>query len=119
MERRLQILCDGGVIDKDIRDGMLDVVNKLESQWGLAVHNPQGEMAMTHMANALMRSRRGEVIAPIDEAILQEAASDACWPQLQVIHAALMASFAIAVHPNEEGYLMANLYGLWLEKHAA
>lgn len=119
MERRLQILCDGGVIDRDIHDGMLEVVRRLESEWGIAVHNPQGEMAMTHMANALMRCRRGQEIAPIDEAVLQEAASDACWPELLAIHCVLVAIFDVALHPNEEGYLLANLYGLWLEKHAA
>lgn len=119
MERRLQILCDGGVIDRDIHDGMLEVVKKLEAEWGIAVHNPQGEMAMTHMANALMRCRRGEVIAPLDDAVLQEASSDACWSELLTIHTALIALFDVALHPNEEGYLMANLYGLWLETRTA
>ena len=60
MENRLSLLCDAGVIDEDICRGMLQVVRRLDEEWKLPVHTEQGTMAITHMASALMRSRRGE-----------------------------------------------------------
>ena len=60
METRLNLLCEAGVIDKDICKGMMQVVNVLETECHLPVRSEQGTMAMTHMASALMRSRRGE-----------------------------------------------------------
>lgn len=59
MENRLNLLCEAGVIDKDICSGMLQVVRRLDEEWCLPVYSEQGTMAMTHMASALMRSRRG------------------------------------------------------------
>lgn len=67
MEKRLNLLCDAGIIDRDIRDGMSEVIKMLETVYEIPVRNEQGEMAITHMANALMRSRNGEEIAPLDD----------------------------------------------------
>lgn len=116
MEERLHLLCDAGVIDRDIRDGMLDLVNKLETVWGIPVHNEQGEMALTHMANALMRSRRGEEIAPLDDELFNEISHSAEWVQVAPIHQAMLDMFNVHLHPNEEGYLMANLFSLWMRR---
>jgi hypothetical protein len=44
---------------------MMQVVRQLDEQWHLPV-TASKEIAITHMANALMRSRRGEVIEPLD-----------------------------------------------------
>lgn len=70
METRLNLLCEAGVIDKDICKGMMQVVNVLETECHLPVRSEQGTMAMTHMASALMRSRRGEEIEPLDNELL-------------------------------------------------
>lgn len=72
METRLNLLCEAGVIDKDICKGMMQVVNVLETECHLPVRSEQGTMAMTHMASALMRSRRGEEIEPLDNELLAE-----------------------------------------------
>ncbi|EHK6816087.1 PRD domain-containing protein, partial [Escherichia coli] len=53
METRLNLLCEAGVIDKDICKGMMQVVNVLETECHLPVRSEQGTMAMTHMASAL------------------------------------------------------------------
>ena len=74
METRLNLLCDAGVIDKDICKGMMQVVKVLETECHLPVRSEQGTMAMTHMASALMRSRRGEEIEPLDDELLAELA---------------------------------------------
>lgn len=76
METRLNLLCDAGVIDKDICKGMMQVVNVLETECHLPVRSEQGTMAMTHMASALMRSRRGEEIEPLDDELLAELAQE-------------------------------------------
>lgn len=113
MENRLNLLCEAGVIDRDICRGMLQVVRRLDEQWRLPVYSEQGEIAMTHMANALMRSRRGEIIEPLDGDILAEITHSACWDDIHQLHLALLQEFDVTLHENEKGYLLANWYGLW------
>lgn len=110
METRLNLLCEAGVIDKDICKGMMQVVNVLETECHLPVRSEQGTMAITHMASALMRSRRGEEIEPLDNELLAELAQSSHWQAVVQLH----KEFALEVNPCEEGYLLANLYGLWM-----
>lgn len=119
MENRLNLLCDAGVIDQDICSGMLRVVRRLNEEWRLPVYSEQGTMAMTHMASALMRSRRGEVIEALDGELLDELMQSDLWPTLLLVHQALLEEFAVTLHANEEGYLLANLYGLWMVAEGA
>ncbi len=58
---------------------MMRVVNVLETECHLPVRSEQGTMAMTHMASALMRSRRGEEIEPLDDELLAELAQSSHW----------------------------------------
>lgn len=114
MENRLNLLCEAGVIDKDICDGMLQAVGRMDKEWHLPVHTEQGAMAVTHMANALMRSRRGEVIAPLDSELQAELAESVHWQAICEANQVLLQGFAVTLHAHEEGYLLANLYGLWM-----
>ncbi|OKP03639.1 PRD domain-containing protein [Xenorhabdus eapokensis] len=112
IEQRLTILLQGGVIDQDIYDNMLEVVHVLEDIWLIPIRHPQGEMALTHMASAFMRSRRGEIVSPLDKKILEELEQSEYYDQLLTMHHSLIKKFTVVLHPNEEGYLLANLYGL-------
>ncbi|OTA15922.1 PRD domain-containing protein [Xenorhabdus vietnamensis] len=114
IEQRLTILLQGGVIDQDIYNAMLDVVHALEDIWLIPIRHPQGEMVLTHMASAFMRSRRGEKVSPLDKEILAKLEQSEYYNQLLTIHCSLTEKFTVALHPNEEGYLLANLYGLML-----
>lgn len=114
MEFRLKILSDAGVINAEVYSGMLKVVDKLENHWQLKVRNPQGEMAMTHMANALMRAHRGEFIEAMDSELFSEVQQSELFETLQLINRDLLSEFDIAVPDNEISYLLANLYGLHL-----
>ena len=109
METRLNLLCEAGVIDKDICKGMMQVVNVLETEFHLPVRGEQGMMA-----SALMRSRRGEEIEPLDDELLAELAQSSHWQAVVQLHQVLLKEFALEVNPCEEGYLLANLYGLWM-----
>lgn len=117
MENRLNLLCETGVIDRDICDGMLLAVKRMDEEWGLPVRTEQGIMAITHMANALMRSRRGETVAPLDEDIQHELSQSPYWPVIFQSHHSLLKMFSVTLHADEEGYLLANLYGLWMAAH--
>ncbi|EFY5704723.1 PRD domain-containing protein [Shigella flexneri] len=114
METRLNLLCEAGVIDKDVCKGMMQVVNVLEKECHLPVRSEQGTMAMTHMASALMHSRRGEEIEPLDNELLAELAQSSHWQAVVQLNQELLKEFALEVNPCEEGYFLANLYGLWM-----
>lgn len=98
METRLNLLCDAGVIDKDICKGMMQVVNVLETECHLPARSEQGTMAMTHMASALMRSRRGEEIEPLDDELLAELAQSSHWQAVVQLHQVLLKEFALEVN---------------------
>ncbi len=114
METRLQILHDAQVIDKDVYLGMLTVIMRLEQHWNLRIRHAQGEMMITHMANAMMRARQGDVIPAIDEDVLSEIAGSNLYANIQEMHHDLLSIFTFAVPEYEQGYLLANLYGLIL-----
>ena len=114
IDARLNILCQSGVIDPDIGQGLDKVINRLEHFWQLPVHSSQGVMAMTHLASALMRTRRGEEIHALDPAILAEIIQSEDIHYIREINQDLLAYFSLNPAENEIGYLLANLYGLYL-----
>ncbi|MGE4802023.1 PRD domain-containing protein [Yersinia hibernica] len=114
IDARLNILCQSGVVDHDIGQGLDQVINRLENFWQLPVSGYQGEMAITHMANALMRTRRGEEIHALDPAILAEIIQSEDIHYIREINQDLLAFFSLKPAENEIGYLLANLYGLYL-----
>jgi hypothetical protein len=114
MENRLNLLYETGVIDRDICDGMLQVVGRMDKVWHLPVYTDQGAMAVTHMANALMRSRRGEVIAPLNRELQAELAESPHWQAVCEANQTLLSEFTVTLHQHENGYLLANLYCLWM-----
>jgi hypothetical protein len=114
METRLQILHDAQVIDKDVYHGMLAVIARLEQHWNLRIRQAQGEMMITHMANAMMRARQGDIIPAIDAEILAEITRSDFYANIQEMHHDLLSLFAFTVPEYEQGYLLANLYGLVL-----
>ena len=114
MENRLNLPCEAGGTDRHILDGMVRVVSRMAQEWGLPVFTEQGEMAVTHMANALMRSRRGDVIAPLGAELYDELVQSPHWQAILQTHHLLLGEFSVELHTAEEGYLLANLYGLWM-----
>ncbi|MCW6568481.1 PRD domain-containing protein [Yersinia ruckeri] len=114
MDPRLNLLCQAGLIDEDIGIGMNLVIDRLAHFWRLPVDSPQGEMAITHMANALMRTRRGEQINGMDAALLTEIMQSADILYIQKINQDVLAYFDQKPDQNEMGYLLSNIYSLYL-----
>ncbi|MFZ4835596.1 PRD domain-containing protein [Rouxiella sp. Mn2063] len=113
METRLAILAEAGVIDEDIHQAMRKVTLRLEKHWQLPVRTEQGTLALTHLANAIMRARRGEVIQGIDDELRQELESLETFPMIFSIHQDVMAHFPLAVPEYEVGYLLVNLAAMY------
>lgn len=116
MEQRLKILRDAQLIDPDIYSGMLDVIKRVETYWRLNIHHAQGEIMITHMANALMRSRKGEAVAAIDPELFAEVTASDRYRDVYRIHCDLLRYFDFPVPASEQGYLQANIYGLLLSR---
>ncbi|CNF17456.1 PRD domain-containing protein [Yersinia nurmii] len=114
MDPRLSILYQAGVIDEEVFLGMNKVINRLANFWQISVDNVQGEMAVTHMANALMRTRRGELIKGMDADLLSEIIQSEDIQYIRDINQDLLAYFDIKPDDNEQGYLLSNLYSLYL-----
>lgn len=113
METRLAILAEAGVIDEDIHQAMRLVTLRLEGHWQLPVRTEQGILALTHLANAVMRARRGEEIQGIDDELRAELESLEEFTQIAVIHQDVMGHFPLNVPEHEVGYLLVNIAGLY------
>jgi len=113
METRLAILAEAGVIDEDIHQAMRMVTLRLEKHWQLPVRTEQGTLALTHLANAIMRARRGEVIQGIDDELRQELESLEAFPMIFSIHQDVMGHFPLTVPEYEVGYLLVNLAAMF------
>jgi len=113
METRLAILAEAGVIDEDIHQAMRRVTLRLENHWQLPVRTEQGTLALTHLANAIMRARRGEVIKGIDDELRQELESLEAFPMIFSIHQDVMGHFPLTVPEYEVGYLLVNLAAMY------
>jgi transcriptional regulatory protein LevR len=113
METRLAILAEAGVIDEDIHQAMRLVTLRLERHWQLPVRTEQGILALTHLANAVMRARRGEEIQGIDDELRAELESLEEFTQIAVIHQDVMGHFPLNVPEHEVGYLLVNIAGLY------
>lgn len=118
MEMKLAILAQAGVIDNDIYQSTLRVISRLEKHWGLPVRNEQGELAMIHLANAMMRVRRGEEIQGIDASLLAELVEMQNYQQVEQIHNDIMVHFPLPVPEQEAGYLLMNLASLYQRAQA-
>ncbi|CNL34187.1 PRD domain-containing protein [Yersinia massiliensis] len=114
LDPRLNILCQSGVIDADIGQGLDQVIKRLEYFWRLPVHTDQGAMAITHMANALMRTRRGEAINALDPMLLADIIQSEHIHYIREINQDLLAFFSLKPAENEIGYLLTNIYSLYL-----
>lgn len=113
METRLAILAGAGVIDEDIHQAMRLVTLRLESYWQLPVRTEQGILALTHLANAVMRARRGEEIQGIDDELRAELESLEEFSLIAIIHQDVMGHFPLNVPEPEAGYLLVNIAGLY------
>ncbi|AKP32748.1 hypothetical protein [Yersinia aleksiciae] len=114
IDSRLNILLQAGVIDADIAQGLDQVINRLENFWQLPARGDQGVMAITHMASALMRTRRGEEIQALDSAIYDELVQSEDIHYIREINQDLLAYFSLKPAENEIGYLLVNLYSLYI-----
>lgn len=113
METRLAILASAGVIDEDIHQAMRAVTLRLEQHWHLPVRTEQGTLALTHLANAVMRARRGEAIQGIDADLLEELQALADFGVIVRIYQDVMAYFPLTMPEHEQGYLLINFAGLY------
>jgi len=112
METRLAILADAGVIDADVHQRMHKVVERLEQHWRLSIRNEQGTLLLIHMANAVMRVRRGEPVQGIDSLLWAELTALDEFPLIQNINQDVMSCFSEEMPASELGYLLVNVAGL-------
>ncbi|CAI0901511.1 hypothetical protein [Serratia quinivorans] len=109
----LDTLRQAKVIDEDIYQGMLAVIEQLQRHYCLRpLPTEQGWLAIAHMANALMRCRQQRPVSPLDNEILAEIAEAGKLEEIRELNTALMKNFTVELHPDEEGYLLANWYSL-------
>ncbi len=116
MEMKLKILCEAGVIDNDIRVGVLAARDLVADKFTIPLELEQLDMAMTHLANAASRIKRGEPVENgLDPEIMAEIEQDSCFAKVSQLNKMVCQIVGIPDVPKEENsFLLSNLYSLYL-----
>ncbi len=80
LKQRIQILQMGGVIGSDVAEFMNQVIDMMAADYPHIGYDPAA-MFTTHLAMALERIKKGEIVEALDEDIFAEVAESAEYPQ--------------------------------------
>ena len=80
LKMRIQILKNGGVIGEDVADFMIKVIDMMAADYPQVGMDPAA-MFTTHLAMALERIKKGEIVDALDEEIFAEVLETPEYPQ--------------------------------------
>ncbi|TCL76506.1 PRD domain-containing protein [Hydrogenispora ethanolica] len=105
LQQRLAILLAAGEIDEPIQGAVVAFAKALEERFGLELAEDNAAMFITHLAMALARICRGEAVAGLDEAALEELAGIPAYHELPELYRGLERRLGIAIPEAEQNYI--------------
>lgn len=115
LQQRLDILLSAGTIDEPIVQVVKEFIAVTERTLAIPLTEENGSMFVTHLAMALARIKQGEVISPIDEALLsEEVLTCPIYPKIPEIIGEVERRTEIKLPHEEYGYVALHLCSLYL-----
>ena len=108
-DQRLGILRSGNVISSEVEDQVRKVVSRLEERWEIRLTEENGGRIVTHLAMALMRIKKGEIIPSPDNSVIEEFRDLDIFELSCEIVDDLVAWTAIALPKAEKEYMIVNI----------
>ena len=106
---RLGLLKDGGQIDQETYEKLLEVPVIIKDKWGIEVLEENGAMLITHMAAALMRVKRGETVSPMEEEILLQLKTEKDYENSRILLNIIEEELKITLPEEEREFIILHL----------
>ncbi|WP_130805844.1 PRD domain-containing protein [Senegalia massiliensis] len=72
LKQRLELLEQASEIDSDIKNTVIEFADKFEKKYSLEMTEDNSSMLITHLAMALSRIKKGEIVEAMDSLALDE-----------------------------------------------
>ncbi|MDR0760579.1 MAG: PRD domain-containing protein [Treponema sp.] len=106
---RLDILLSSRTISPEVDATVRRVIERMADPWGLTLTEENGSRLVTHLAMALMRISRGEIVESMDRESLEEFKASVSFPQAMVIASDIISFAKLTIPESEREYLDANI----------
>lgn len=118
MNERMSLLLKSGVISQSAHDGVLAVIELLNREWLLDPSNEQYQMAITHLARATDRIKKGEPVAEgLDQDSMNEIINDESYSTVIHMNENVCKIVGLADVPEtENSFFICNLFSLNLTR---
>lgn len=108
---RIEILYDGGVIDKEVRELSYKTISWLE-QRSIRLDGEKSHMFMTHLAMSLVRIKKGEQVEALEGYLVDELKNNKGHALTQDFINFIEEEGKIKLPESEKGYIMLHLCNL-------
>jgi hypothetical protein len=106
---RLDILLSSGTISPEVDAAVRRVIARLADPWGIILTEDNGSRLVTHLAMALMRISRREIVEPMDREALEEFKASVSFPQAAAIAGDIISFAELMIPESEREYLDTNI----------
>jgi len=103
---RLKLLKDGAQIDEDTYNNLLKIIESFKKDFQIELSEENGGMFITHLAVALERIKKKELVEPIEELIFEEVRNDKNFKKANDILESLEKDINISVPEVERPFIL-------------
>jgi len=103
--QRLELLEQAKEIDSDIRNTVIEIASKFESKYSLKMTEDNSAMLITHLAMALSRIKKGEIVEEMDGLALDEIKQCEIYDDLPEFYADIEKRLNIALPQSEKDFI--------------
>lgn len=109
---RLKLLKDGAQIDEDTYNNLLKIIESFKKDFQIELSEENGGMFITHLAVALERIKKKELVEPIEDLIFEEVRNDKNFKKANDILGSLENDINISVPEVERPFILMHIVTL-------
>ncbi len=109
LETRLHILLSSGTISSDAETTVKNVTKRLEEKWNIILNEENGSRFVTHLAMALTRAEKGELVSSMEAEALEEFQELDSFSAAKEITNDLISHIGIHLPESELEFLIVNI----------
>lgn len=109
LQTRLEILYSTGIISKETREVVLNVIKMFQEKYQITLTEENGAMMTMHLSMAITRVKNNEPVKIIDEEVYKEVLESEFFEKSEEIYIDLERVLDIKLPEDEKKYMLANI----------
>ncbi len=109
LENRLEILLSSGTISSAADETVKTVAKRLEEKWEIILNEENGSRFVTHLAMALTRAEKGELVSSMEAEALEEFQELESFSKANEIVQDLLSIIGASFPESEIEFLVVNI----------